>query len=1005
MLLTMAGLLPGRSQAWRIGWCYSNKPRSALEFASLTFLLEVVLLSFPVFPTSEARAQTTTEYLIATPGSRPASITAGPDGNLWFTNYGASTIGRITPSGVITEFAVSSACGQICGITTGPDGALWFAETGSNKIGRITTAGALTEFSVPDPAPVGVPIGITSGPDGALWFTTSFENKVGRITTAGAITQFSVPTPFGHPYGITTGPDGALWFAEVNGERIGRITTAGVITEFLIPTPASTPYATVTGPDGAIWFTENFRNKIGRITTAGVITEFPIPTVSSSPQGITVGPDGALWFTESNTNKIGRITTAGVITEFTLATPDNFPIGIAMGPDEALWFTLFNTNKIGRLPLTIDVSKPSFNEFDAAVMAAIASPMIFRGGTLKPTIDLALGQPVTIRSQGGTVDTSSGDLTLSGIISGPGALTKVGAGVLTLSGANDYLGATTVNGGILQVDGSIASSSLTTVNAQGMLTGVGTVGNTTVGSGGILSPGNGTPGSFMTVAGSLAMQSGAMYLVQIDPTTASFVNVTGTAMLGGASVNATYANGSYVPKQYTILSASGGVGGAFNTLANTNLPGGFKSSLSYDGNNVFLDLALDFTPTPTPTPNSGLNVNQTNVANALTGFFNRTGGIPLMFGTLTPAGLTVASGELGTGIIQTAIKADDMFLNLMLDPSVAGRAGGFASGGPGASQFAVDDDAALAYAGRRKASPAERDAYAMATKAPYLAAHPLHRWSVWGAAYGGSAVTGGNTIVGSHDTTSRAYGVVGGADYRVSPDALIGFALAGGATSYSVAEALGSGRSDLFQAGVFGRQNIGAAYLSAALAYGWHDVTTNRTVALAGADVLQAKFRAETFSARFEGGYRFATPLAGITPYVAAQAISFNLPAYAEQVLAGTGTFALNYGAQTTTASRTELGLRTDKSFAMQNGIFTLRGRAAWAHDYNSDRAVTAVFQTLPGAAFVVNGARANPDGALVSAGAEINWLNGFSLAATFEGEFSGNTTSYAGKGVARYTW
>src|SRR6185369_1247212 len=155
------------------------------------------------------------------------------------------------------------------------------------------------------------------------------------------------------------------------------------------------------------------------------------------------------------------------------------------------------------------------------------------------------------------------------------------------------------------------------------------------------------------------------------------------------------------------------------------------------------------------------------------------------------------------------------------------------------------------------------------------------------------------------------------------------FALAGGGTNYSLSEALGNGRSDLFQAGVFGRQNIGAAYLSAALAYGWHDVTTNRTVALPAGDVLQARFRAETFSARFEGGYRFATPVAGITPYVAAQAISFNLPAYA---------------GQTTTATRTELGLRSDRSWAMQDGIFTLRGRAAWAHDYNPDRAVTAVF-------------------------------------------------------------
>jgi len=156
---------------------------------------------------------------------------------------------------------------------------------------------------------------------------------------------------------------------------------------------------------------------------------------------------------------------------------------------------------------------------------------------------------------------------------------------------------------------------------------------------------------------------------------------------------------------------------------------------------------------------------------------------------------------------------------------------------------------------------------------------------------------------------------------------------------------------------------------------------------------------------RFEGGYRFALPFAALTPYAAAQVISFDLPAYAEQTLGGAGTFALNYAAQTTTATRTELGFRGDKSFAMQDGILTLRGRAAWAHDYNNDRAVTAIFQTLPGASFVVNGASANPDAALVSSAAEMKWVNGFSLAATFDGEFSGNTKSYAGKGVARYTW
>jgi uncharacterized protein with beta-barrel porin domain len=61
----------------------------------------------------------------------------------------------------------------------------------------------------------------------------------------------------------------------------------------------------------------------------------------------------------------------------------------------------------------------------------------------------------------------------------------------------------------------------------------------------------------------------------------------------------------------------------------------------------------------------------------------------------------------------------------------------------------------------------------------------------------------------------------------------------------------------------------------------------------------------------------------------------------------------------------------------------------------------------LPDAARVsfIDGAAQASDAALVTGSAEMNWLNGFSLAATFEGEFSSFTGSYAGKGVVRYAW
>ncbi|MFX7866400.1 autotransporter outer membrane beta-barrel domain-containing protein, partial [Acinetobacter baumannii] len=84
----------------------------------------------------------------------------------------------------------------------------------------------------------------------------------------------------------------------------------------------------------------------------------------------------------------------------------------------------------------------------------------------------------------------------------------------------------------------------------------------------------------------------------------------------------------------------------------------------------------------------------------------------------------------------------------------------------------------------------------------------------------------------------------------LSMDTLVGFSLGGGGLNYALANAMGTGSADMFQAGVYGRHNFGPAYVAAALAYGWHDVTTNRTVAPGGFDQLQGRFKADTFSAR-----------------------------------------------------------------------------------------------------------------------------------------------------------
>jgi autotransporter-associated beta strand protein len=238
--------------------------------------------------------------------------------------------------------------------------------------------------------------------------------------------------------------------------------------------------------------------------------------------------------------------------------------------------------------LTIDTSRPFFIETDYAVTQTQA---IFDGGTLKPTTAVNFNQAFLLNAAGGTIDNSNGNLTFNGVFSGIETLNLAGTNSSILNAVNTYTGATNVNGGTLVVNGSIATSSLTSVNTGGTLAGTGTVGNTLV-AGGTFAPGNGTPGSSMTVAGSLAFTSAGIYLVQVDPATSSYATVTGNAALNSAKVSANFAPGTYVAKQYTILTATGGVTGSFASVTNTNLPGGFATTNSTDATHAYLNLSL-----------------------------------------------------------------------------------------------------------------------------------------------------------------------------------------------------------------------------------------------------------------------------------------------------------------------------------------------------------------------------------------------------------------------------
>jgi autotransporter-associated beta strand protein len=632
----------------------------------------------------------------------------------------------------------------------------------------------------------------------------------------------------------------------------------------------------------------------------------------------------------------------------------------------------------------------AFSPFNAF---SVASGATLDFNSFNQTIGpLAGAGNVTLGTGTLTTGNDNTSTTFSGAISGTGGLTKSGAGTLLLTGISSYTGATTVNAGTLSVNGSIANSAVT-VNAGGTIGGIGTIGNTTI-NGGTLSPGNSI--GTLTVQGNLVLTSASAYLVEVSPTNADRTNVTGTASLAG-TVQAVFGPGVSFARTYTILSATSGLGGTrFNSLTTANLPTNFVTSLSYTPTDVVLNL------TAVLGVGTGLSQNQRNVAGALNGFFNNGGSLPPGFvsvfgltgGNLANA-LSQLSGEAATGGQQVAFQMTNQFLGLMLDPFVDGRSGVAGAGGP-ALGFAPEredlpDDIALAYSSVLKAPPA---------KAPSFE----QRWSVWGGAYGGSNRTSGDpAVVGSHDLSARAAGFAAGLDYHLTPNTVVGMALAGGGTNWSLANGLGGGKSDAFQAGIYGATRWGPAYLAAAFSYTNHWMSTDR-FAFAG-NHLTASFNAPSLGARVESGYRFATMFGGLTPYAAIQAQNFRAPSYSETDLNGGG-FALAYTSRTGTDTRSELGARFDRLLAVNpNAVLTLRARLAWAHDWVSDPTLAAVFQALPGASFVVNGAAPAKDSALVSAGPELRLANGVSLLGKFDGEFASRSSTYAGTGTVRYAW
>jgi virginiamycin B lyase len=120
-----------------------------------------------------------TIYRLATSNADYGQVAAGKDGNIWFTEGIAGTIGRVSPEGAVSIFPIPNSNPAPLSITAASDGSLWFSEGNYALLGRITPDGQITQYRLPDvngkPQPADI---LVAGPHDTLWATMPFANKV-----------------------------------------------------------------------------------------------------------------------------------------------------------------------------------------------------------------------------------------------------------------------------------------------------------------------------------------------------------------------------------------------------------------------------------------------------------------------------------------------------------------------------------------------------------------------------------------------------------------------------------------------------------------------------------------------------------------------------------------------------------------------------------------------------------------------------------------------------------
>lgn len=579
-----------------------------------------------------------------------------------------------------------------------------------------------------------------------------------------------------------------------------------------------------------------------------------------------------------------------------------------------------------------------------------------------------------------TLTLTAASTTFAGAITGTGNLVLTGGTQILSGNSASFTGLTSVNGGTLNVTGSLAGSSVT-VATGGTVTGSGTIGNlTTTGTGTV----RGKVGSTLTT-GNIALASGSNFTVAMTATHSAnaLVSTAGSASVGGAVVSIASTDGTFdLGNQIKILSA-GTLTGDFTLAAGStattatfvgNTVGGnnaavFRSTLSKTGNDYYLTVALDQL-TPALTATGKATTNQMHVAAGIDAAI-KAGKTPSTaiqsLGNDTTQALladtTQLSGELGANTPLVANALFNPFIDVM--ESRTGLDRPIPKGGM-----------------------------------------PLQAWV---AGYGATDLTNGNAGEGSSKFRSSSQGVVFGAQWTPYANMLIGGAISAGTADFHVANGLGDGTATSLAGGIYGYIQMSRHfYNSFAAAVSGTQIKTTRIATANGTDTLSSKFTAFSFGGRYEAGIQ----LPWFTPYAALQDHLSMMPGYTETAPAGHDAFALQYDSRTYNSGRVELGIRhqvdvsvTPRWILTPDFTLHLIDRLAYAYDLSDGSQAGAMFAALPSSDFTVFGAKAGRQSALASVGAEVNFDGGLHVSTRLDTAFTKRSQAFTGSFTVGYTW